>query len=235
MRILVMVQAINEADNLIKTINSIKKNVGQVDILVINYRSIDQTLLLEIAQKYIKIANLPCNQGIGSAVQTGFIYAMEQNYDIAIQIDGDGQHDPLFIWDMVHLMNQTCSDIIIGSRFIDKVGFQCTKLNRMGIIYIQYLISIIIGIQITDPTSGFRAFNKKAIHYFATNYPCDYPEPESIVIAHRFGIRIKEMPIVMNDREAGASSIYSYKSIYYMIKVTLAILFAKLSRITKET
>jgi hypothetical protein len=235
MRILVMVQAFTEADNIIKMINSIKKNVGQVDILVINYRSIDETLLLGIAQKYIKIANLPYNLGIGNAVQTCFIYAMEQNYDIVIQIDDDGQHDPLFIWDMVHLMNQTCSDIIIGSRFINKDGFQSTKLKRLGIIYIQYLIRFIIGIQITDPTSGFRAFNKKAIHYFAMYYPCDYPETESIVIAHRIGIRIKEMPVVMKDREAGASTIYSYKSIYYLIKVTLAILIAKLGRITKET
>jgi glycosyltransferase involved in cell wall biosynthesis len=233
MKILVIVPAFNEAENIVKTIQSIK-HAGQVDILVINDRSIDQTLTLLKTQKNIKIANLPCNLGIGGAVQTGLIYAKEQNYDIAIQIDGDGQHDPNFIWDMIHLINNSNFDIIIGSRFIDKVGFQSTKLRRIGIVYIQYLIRTIIGIQITDPTSGFRAFSKKAIQYFASHYPYDYPEPESIVVAHRLGMKIKELPVIMKEREGGVSSIYTYKNFYYMLKVTLAIMIAKLGRITRE-
>lgn len=233
MRVLIIVPAFNEEDNIVKTINSIK-NVGEVDILVINDQSQDNTLLFAKMQKGIMVVDLPCNLGIGGAVQTGYIFAKEKKYDVAIQIDGDGQHDPKFIWDMIHLIYNDNWDIIIGSRFIDKIGFQSTKLRRVGIIYIQFLLRLILGVQITDPTSGFRAFGKRAIDYFSKYYPIDYPEPESIVIAHRLGMKIKEIPVIMKNREGGNSSIYTYKSVYYMIKVTLSILIAKVGRIAKE-
>src|SRR5665647_160340 len=175
MRVLIIVPAFNEEDNIVKTINSIK-NVGEVDILVINDQSQDNTLLFVNMQKDIMVVDLPCNLGIGGAVQTGYIFAKEKKYDVAIQIDGDGQHDPKFIWEMIHLIHNDNWDIIIGSRFIDKIGFQSTKLRRVGIIYIQFLLRLILGVQITDPTSGFRAFGKRAIDYFSKYYPIDYPE-----------------------------------------------------------
>lgn len=233
MRILIIVPAFNEEENIVKTISSIK-NAGNFDILVINDRSIDQTLLLAKTQKNIKIVDLACNLGIGGAVQTGYMYAEQHNYDIAIQIDGDGQHDPNFIGKVITPITQEGFDIVIGSRFIDHEGFQSTRMRRVGIFYLQHLIRMISGMQITDPTSGFRAFGKNAIHYFAKHYPNDYPEPESIVIAHRIGLKIKEVPVVMRAREGGSSSIYSYKSVYYMLKVTLSIMVARLSRVIRE-
>ncbi|MBP1961783.1 glycosyltransferase family 2 protein [Paenibacillus aceris] len=233
MRILIIVPAFNEEQNIVKTINSIK-NAGNFDILVINDRSIDQTLLLAKTQKNIKIIDLACNLGIGGAVQTGYKYAEQHNYDIAIQIDGDGQHDPNFIEKVVTPITQDGYDIVIGSRFINYEGFQSTKMRRVGILYIQHLIRMISGMQITDPTSGFRAFGKRAISYFAKHYPNDYPEPESIVIAHRLGMKIKEVPVVMRARESGSSSIYSYKSVYYMLKVTLSIMVARLTRVMRD-
>lgn len=233
MRILIIVPAFNEEQNIVKTINSIK-SVGNFDILVINDRSIDQTLLLAKTQKNIKIIDLACNLGIGGAVQTGYKYAEQHNYDIAIQIDGDGQHDPSFIEKVITPITQEGCDIVIGSRFINYEGFQSTKMRRIGILYIHHLIRMISGMQITDPTSGFRAFGKSAISYFAKHYPNDYPEPETIVIAHRLGLKIKEVPVVMRAREAGSSSIYSYKSVYYMLKVTLSIMVARLTRVMRD-
>ncbi|MFD0697129.1 glycosyltransferase family 2 protein [Paenibacillus sp. GCM10027628] len=230
MRILIIVPAFNEEENIIKTINNIK-SAGNYDILVINDRSIDQTLLLARTQKNIKIVDLACNLGIGGAVQTGYMYAEQHNYDIAIQIDGDGQHDANFISKVIAPITQEGYDFVIGSRFIEYEGFQSTRTRRVGILYIQHLIRMISGIQITDPTSGFRAFGRRAIQYFAKHYPNDYPEPESIVIAHRLGLKIKEVPVVMKAREGGSSSIYTYKSVYYMLKVTLSIMIARLSRV----
>lgn len=233
MRILVIVPAFNEEENIVKTINSIK-NVGQVDILVINDHSIDKTLLLAKMQKNIRVVDLPCNLGIGGAVQTGYIYAAKHDYDIALQIDGDGQHDPDFIWATIHPIIHDGYDLVIGSRFIDKTGYQSTLMRRVGIKYIQHLIRMITGVRITDPTSGFRACGKRAIQFFAKHYPTDYPEPESVVAAHRIGLKIREVPVVMKARTGGASSIYSYKSAYYMIKVTLAIMIARLVRVMRD-
>jgi len=233
MKTLIIVPAFNEEANIVKTITSIK-NACDFDILVVNDHSKDDTLLLAKTQQNVKIADLPCNLGIGGAIKTGYIYADKHGYDIAIQIDGDGQHDPEYLTRIIEPIRDENYDIVVGSRFIDKIGFQSTRMRRFGIIYLQYLIRLLTGVRISDPTSGFRAFGKNAIRYFAKHYPQDYPEPESIVIAHRIGMRIKEVPVVMKAREGGVSSIYSYKSLYYMLKVTLSIMMARVSRIVTD-
>lgn len=223
MKVLVIVPAFNEEANILKTINKIKE-VNDVDILIINDGSSDNTSILARSTADINVLDLPCNLGIGGAVQTGYKFADRNNYDIAIQIDGDGQHNPQFINQLLIELIEKNYDIVIGSRFIDKTGFQSTFARRIGIKYFYYLIRLLTGLKITDPTSGFRCCNKKAIKYFANYYPTDYPEPESIVFANRIGMKVTEVPVVMDSREGGVSSIHSYKSIYYMIKVTLAIL-----------
>jgi glycosyltransferase involved in cell wall biosynthesis len=233
MRIIIIVPAFNEEANIVSTIESIKKS-GDFDVLVINDCSLDRTLLLAQTQKNVKVIDLACNLGIGGAMQTGYIYADKYGYDIAIQIDGDGQHDPGFIRSIIDPIVHGGYDIVIGSRFIEYEGFQSTRLRRIGIVYIQQLIRVLVGMQITDPTSGYRAFGKRAIKHFAKGYPNDYPEPESIVIAHRLGLKIQEIPVVMAARTGGASSIYTYKTVYYMLKVTLSIMVARVRKVIRE-
>lgn len=145
------------------------------------------------------------------------------NYDIAIQIDGDGQHDPSYIKELINpIINSKC-DFVIGSRFINKEGFQSSLTRRLGIVYFARLLNTLTKQNLTDPTSGFRACNKKIIDYFAEHYPVDFPEPESIMALSRNGYIIQEIPVKMRERSGGVSSIRAFKSIYYMIKVTLAI------------
>ena len=169
------------------------------------------------------------NLGIGGAVQSGYRYAMYKGYDAAIQVDGDGQHDPAFIPLLLEELKKG-SNISIGSRFISREGFQSTRLRRFGIRYFSWLIYLLTGKYITDPTSGFRACDQTAIKLFAKDYPRDYPEPESIVNASKHKLKITEVPVVMNPREEGKSSITGLKSLYYMIKVSLAIIITSLHK-----
>jgi glycosyltransferase involved in cell wall biosynthesis len=194
-----------------------------LDVIVINDKSTDRTLnvLNSLNANYI---DLPCNLGIGGAVQTGYAYGVRNGYDIAIQVDGDGQHNPNYIIDLVAPIVRGEANMIIGSRYISKEGFQSTKLRRVGIKYFSSLIKLLTGSKITDPTSGFRACDSKVMSYFANFYPTDYPEPESIVALLRQHYRINEVPVTMLERKFGNSSINFMKSIYYMIKVSLAIL-----------
>ncbi|BFH71114.1 putative glycosyl transferase [Paenibacillus dendritiformis] len=224
MKILLIIPAYNEENNIKNLVNKIYSICGEaVDILVINDCSVDETK--SICEKMgVLTINLPCNLGIGGAVQTGYKYAAQHGYDIAIQVDGDGQHKPEYIMALVSTIIEDNADMIIGSRFINKEGFQSTLMRRAGIAYFTYLLKILSKEKITDPTSGFRACNRKVIGTFAKRYPVDYPEPESIMYLLRNGYRIKEVPVIMQERMGGRSSITTLKSIYYMIKVSLAIL-----------
>lgn len=228
-KVLLLIPAFNEAKNIEKLINKINlvniPNVS-IDTLVINDCSKDNTSSI-CKSLGVNLIDLPCNLGIGGAVQTGYKYAKVCKYDIAIQVDGDGQHDPSFIKDLIAPIVNRESDMVIGSRFINKVGFQSTFMRRVGIVYLSKLINILTGLRITDPTSGFRACNKKVINLFADNYPIDYPEPESILHINRKKLEIKEIPVLMREREAGISSINFFRSIYYMIKVSLSIVIDK--------
>lgn len=231
MNILVIIPAFNEEENIGKLIRKIQeiKYKNKVDIVIINDQSTDETSSL-CKKMYVDVLDLPCNLGIGGAVQTGYKFAALHNYDIAIQVDGDGQHNPEYIESLIEPILQGKSDMVIGSRYIEHRGFQSTGMRRMGIWYLKHLINILTGLKITDPTSGYRACNKEVIQIFASNYPKDYPEPESIMYIKRKGLIVSEVPVIMNEREGGESSINFNRSIYYMIKVSLAIVFDKIRK-----
>ena len=227
-KVLLIIPAYNEEESLRSLIEEIKAVCLEVDYLVVNDCSSDDTerLLEELGANYI---TLPCNMGIGGAVQSGYRYAAQNGYDIAIQIDGDGQHDVRFVKDMVKLIEDKQADVVIGSRFIDKEGFQSSQARRIGIRILSVLIRLMCGAKVKDVTSGFRAVNRRFIELFAENYPDDYPEPEVIVTAKLYGAVIKELPVVMRERTTGKSSINLKRSIYYMIKVSLAIIICRIS------
>jgi glycosyltransferase involved in cell wall biosynthesis len=175
-----------------------------------------------------RLVSLPCNLGIGGAVQTGFRVARDEKYDVAVQVDGDGQHPPDQVHVVVDALRESECDIAIGSRFLTGSGYQSTLTRRMGIKFFAAWLSAICGIPITDPTSGFRAYGHRAIRLLSENYAEDYPEVEAVLVAHRAGLKIREVPVQMSMRTAGTSSINSMRSIGYMIKVSLAILMGSI-------
>jgi Predicted glycosyltransferases len=227
MKSLIIVPAYNEQDSILDVIDDIERNSGGCDYLVINDGSTDKTGLI-LQENHIPYISLPVNIGIGGAVQTGYKYAFEKGYDIVIQFDGDGQHKACFIPKMINALEEGKSDIIIGSRFLIKKGYQSTFVRRLGIKYFSFLIWLLSGIGVTDSTSGFRACNRKIIELFSKNYPQDYPEPESIMIIKRKNLKILELPVEMKKRIRGKSSISSSLSVYYMVKVTLAIILGRI-------
>jgi glycosyltransferase involved in cell wall biosynthesis len=228
-KILVIVPAYNEQDNLPGLVDKLRRVEPKLDILIINDRSQDQTAQV-CKELNVNAIHLPCNLGIGGAVQTGYKYAHLHGYDYAVQVDGDGQHDPEYIREILQPLLDKQADLVIGSRYIHKQGFQSTAMRRMGIKYFSLLINLLIQQKVTDPTSGFRACNAKVIELFSRFYPADYPEPESIVFIKRNGYAIKEIPVIMQERQGGVSSIKSFRTLYYMIKVSLAILIDKMRR-----
>lgn len=229
MKKLVIIPAFNEEGNLEKTIKDIKDNAPDFDYVIINDCSTDKTL--EMCMRHgFSYLNLPVNLGIGGAVQTGYRYAYYHGYDIAVQFDGDGQHSASHLEDMVTTLIDTESDMVIGSRFIEKEGFQSSGLRRIGIKYFTGLIKLLTGKKITDPTSGMRMINKKLLEKFTDEYPKDYPEPESVVTILAEKYKVTEIPVVMNEREEGVSSISLKNSVYYMIKVSFAILIARMKK-----
>ena len=229
MKKLVIIPAFNEEGNLEKTIKDIKDNSPDFDYVIINDCSTDKTL--EMCRRHgFSYLNLPVNLGIGGAVQTGYRYAYYHGYDIAVQFDGDGQHSASHLEDMVTTLIDTESDMVIGSRFIEKEGFQSSGLRRIGIKYFTGLIKLLTGKKITDPTSGMRMVNKKLLEKFTDEYPKDYPEPESVVTILAEKYKVTEIPVVMNEREEGVSSISLKNSVYYMIKVSFAILIARMKK-----
>lgn len=228
MKCLIIIPAYNEAANIEKVINNIVQNYPQYDYVIINDGSTDKTEEV-CANAGYQVLNLPINMGIGGAVQTGYRYAKKNNYDAAVQIDGDGQHDVAFLKDMLKLLETGEADVVIGSRFVQKEGFQSSQIRRVGIRFLSILARILTGVQVRDITSGYRVVNRRFIEIYANDYPADYPEPEAMIIAAVHGGIIKEYPVVMRERENGTSSITFKKSVYYMIKVTLAMLVRRLS------
>ena len=228
MKCLMIIPAYNEENNIAQVIQNISKNAPDVDYLVVNDCSTDNTRK-KLAELNANFISVPINLGIGGAVQLGYKYALEHGYDIAVQIDGDGQHDAAYIHDIINPIVENRADIVIGSRFINKEGFQSSGMRRTGINFLSFLIWFVCGKHVKDVTSGFRAVNKKFIKIYATDYPDDYPEPEAIVVGVLNRGRIEEIPVIMKERISGKSSINLKKSVYYMIKVTLAILICRLS------
>ena len=222
---LVIIPAYNEAGNIVKTVEDVKKNAPSFDYVVINDCSKDNTLAICKDRGY-NVVSLPNNLGIGGGVQTGYRYAKEHGYEIAVQFDGDGQHNASYLEKMTEQMEEENLDMLIGSRYIKKEGFQSTGLRRLGIRYFTGLIKLLTGATITDPTSGMRMVNREVIELFAEEYPKDYPEPESVVALLKLKKKVKELAVIMNEREEGVSSISPVKSVYYMVKVSIAAIIA---------
>ena len=229
MKKLIIIPAYNEQESIKKTVEDIMEKAPHFDYIVINDCYTDKTK--EICEKEeFNVIHFPVNLGIGGAVQTGYLYAARNGYDIAVQVDGDGQHDPQFLSKMADYMEAEHADMVIGSRFIDKEGFQSSGARRVGIKYFTMLIKLLTGTKITDPTSGLRMVNREIIEFFAEEYPKDYPEPESVVAILRRKKKVLEIPVIMRERSGGVSSISMKKSVYYMIKVSLAILIERIRK-----
>lgn len=222
MNTLVIVPAWNEENNIESTIQDIRSR-GFHEIVVIDDGSYDGTAL-KCAAAGVRSVRLPFNLGIGAAVQTGLCYARKYGYDTVVRADGDGQHDPAFIKDLLKGLEDG-ADLVIGSRFLHPDSqYRSSFVRRVGIHFFSWLISALVGAKVSDPTSGYQAFGKRAIGLFSRVYPTDFPEPEATVIARRAGLVIAEVPVKMRFRLSGVSSIRYLRTLYYMVKVTLAIL-----------
>lgn len=229
MKKIIVIPAYNEEGNLEKTVRDIRENAPDFDYVIVNDCSTDNTLGM-CREKGFSYLNLPVNLGIGGAVQTGYRYAYYHGYDLAVQFDGDGQHSAKFLAQMAKVLDETESDMVIGSRFIEKEGFQSSGLRRIGIRYFSLLIKLLTGKTVTDPTSGMRMINRKLLKKFTNEYPKDYPEPESVVTVLSEKHKVTEIPVVMNEREEGISSISLRNSVYYMIKVSFAVVIARMKK-----
>lgn len=227
-KVLLIIPAYNEAENIERVVDNIVENYPQYDYVIVNDGSADQTYEI-CRQKGYHVLNLSVNLGIGGAVQAGYLYAKRNHYEIAVQIDGDGQHDVAYVRDVIKPILEGQADVTVGSRFMKKEGFQSSSSRRFGILLLSTFIKICTGKRVYDVTSGFRAVNAKFIDIYSEDYPRDYPEPEALVIAMVHGGKVQEVPVVMRERQSGTSSINLKRSVYYMVKVTLAIFIRRLS------
>ena len=227
-RVLVMIAAYNEEENIEFVVDDLIQHYPQYDYVVINDGSTDRTGEI-LKRRHYNFVSLPANLGIGGAIQTGYLYAYRNGYDIAVQLDGDGQHDPKYIRDVIQPILDDEADYVVGSRFVTKEGFQSTGARRTGIRFLSGLINMLCSQRVRDVTSGFRAVRRQSIKAFAAHYPTDYPEPEAIMDAAMRRERITEVPVVMRERQHGTSSIHLRQAFYYMIKVTLDIIVCRIS------
>ncbi len=223
MRIAAIVPAYNEARSLPRVAEALRTRGPGCDVCVVDDGSTDATARVAASLGFT-VLRLPMNLGIGGAVQAGYLWAFERGYDVAVQIDGDGQHDPGYVDALLAPIREGKADLVLGSRFLSEGGYRSTRLRRAGITYLSWFLRLRCGARVTDPTSGFRAANRDAIALFARYYPSDYPEPEAVALARRAGLRVAEIPVEMRDREHGESSITAARSLYYFVKVSLALL-----------
>lgn len=225
---MIMIPAYNEQENIERTIQDIETHVPEADYIVINDCSRDRTR--DILQKaHAAYLDLPVNLGIGGGIQTGYCYALEQGYDIAVQFDGDGQHDASYIKELIAPIENGQADVVIGSRFVKNEGFQSSAMRRIGIRFLSGLIKLLCGVRVKDVTSGMRAVNREMIAKFAQNYAQDYPEPEAILFSGLVHARIAEVPVQMRERQGGTSSINAVRSMYYMVKVSIALVIMRMA------
>jgi glycosyltransferase involved in cell wall biosynthesis len=226
---LAVVPAFNEAATIATVVDALRTHAPRFDTLVIDDGSNDETHALAFGAGAM-VLKLPFNVGIGGAVQTGFVYAREHGYDYVAQVDGDGQHDSMELERLIEVMQAQAVDVVCGSRFLtNDHRYPAPISRRAGIHVFAFLLSHIVGMPVSDPTSGFRLYNRRAIELFARDYPHDYPEVEAVLILHRHRLRMQEIPVRMYARGGGKSSISTGKSAYYMFKVLLA-LFVGLTR-----
>ena len=221
-RKIVIVPALNEEHSIGSVITEIRAADPELDVVVVDDGSTDRTAIVA-AEHGAEVLGLPFNLGIGGAVQTGYQYAQNNDFDIAIQVDGDGQHDPSEIVRLVEPILEGKADMVVGTRFAAGGGYRGTRIRRVGIHLFAAVVSLMVRARVTDTTSGFRAANRKAIRLFAADYPHDYPEVEATVLVARHGLTMVEVPVQMRVRETGNSSITALRSVYYMVKVLLAL------------
>ena len=222
MRKIAIVPAYNEALNIGRVVDELRAFDPELDVVVVDDGSVDRTA--EVAAEHgAHVIRLPFNLGIGGAVQTGFRYAWENGYDLAVRVDGDGQHDPAELPKVLAPVLAGEADICVGSRFTGAEGYRSSATRRVGIRLLALVVSAIARQRVTDTTSGFQALNRRAIALFAADYPHDYPEVEATVMVFRHRLRLREVPVEMRERGGGRSSITALRSIYYMAKVLLAI------------
>jgi glycosyltransferase involved in cell wall biosynthesis len=224
-KIIIIIPAYNESACIRNTIAAVQ-STGLKDIIVVNDGSADSTSKIA-GECGAMVLDLPENLGIGGAMQTGYKYAWTYGYDVAVQFDADGQHNADYIPALVSALMTEDADIVIGSRYVgqDRRGFKSTFMRRIGIRFISMLLRGLTNIRILDPTSGFRAVNRKAISLFAQSYPQDYPEPETVVLANNHGLKFHEIPVEMFKRQGGNSTIAFHDTYKYMIQVTASIFF----------
>jgi glycosyltransferase involved in cell wall biosynthesis len=222
-RSLAIVPSYNEEATVEAVVSRIRAEAPDFDILVVDDGSTDDTTLRARAAG-AAVARLPFNLGIGGTVQTGYRYALAGGYEYAVQVDGDGQHDPAEIKKLVERIHADPPvEMVYGTRFAEGGGFQSTLVRRFGIRLFAKVLSLVTGSKVTDPTSGFRLCDRRAIALFAENYPIDYPEVEAILLMHRNQLKSAEVPVLMHARGGGSSSITVLRSGYYMLKVLLAV------------
>jgi glycosyltransferase involved in cell wall biosynthesis len=227
LKILVIIPAYNEEESIAAVISQVRHHRPDSGIVVINDGSTDFTAQ-RASEAGAAVIDLPFNLGIGGAMQTGYLYAFKNKYEIAIQVDGDGQHDPSYINKLLEPIFQGKADMVIGSRYIQETAYRSSFCRRSGMIFFSALVNLLTGKKIKDTTSGFRAVNKKVIKYFSEHYPTDYPEVDVLVKLHRKKFKVVELPVEMYTRKGGRSSITPVRSLYYLLKVSLSILIESL-------
>ncbi len=223
MNTLIIIPAYNEAENLPEVLAELRRFCPEEVPLIVNDCSTDGTAAL-LPRLGVNYLSLPVNLGIGGGVQAGYRYALSNGYDAAVQFDGDGQHMAEYVHSLLEPLENGQADFVIGSRFLEKEGFQSSAMRRFGIRFLSGLIYQLCGLRVLNDTSGMQAANREMIAYFAEHYAQDYPEPEAILSAGLRGARIMEVPVRMRERHGGKSSINPLRSAYYMVKVTLALL-----------
>jgi glycosyltransferase involved in cell wall biosynthesis len=231
---LIIIPAYNEENNIGAVLETIQKKVPGIPILVINDGSLDNTE--SVARSHgANVISLPYNSGYGVALQTGFIYAARKNFAIAIQMDSDGQHDPKNVKDLIEEVQKSEVDVVIGSRFLESGSYKSSFARRAGIFIFGKIASIFCGQKVTDPTSGFQALKGRAIHFAASDhYPPDYPDADFIILMHRYGLKVKEIPVTMHASPDKESMHHGHKTIYYIFKMFLSIFVTVLRNVSKR-
>jgi glycosyltransferase involved in cell wall biosynthesis len=219
---LLIIPCYNEQEAILDLYREVQQKVN-FDVLVVNDCSTDSSAEI-LKRYYVPHLNLLVNLGIGGAMQAGYRYALKNHYDIAVQLDGDGQHDPADIFSLVAPIEHDEADMVIGPRFLKREGFQSSAVRRAGIGVFKLLLFCLTGKKITDATSGFRAVNRNVMKLFDLQYAQDFPEPESTMLVLRNHLRIMEISVKMRERQGGMSSIRGFSSVYYMFKVSFSIL-----------